>query len=373
MNIKDTLLGKIENAKALDFGDIFSKSIELFKKVWLQGLVTLLLTFAMMIPFYIIMYVPLIAMGVLDPEALQEGGELNMAILIPFYLCMLVFMFFAMIVGFGLKSAFYRICKAKDLNEISSDDYFYFFKKPYLRKTIKLAAMTFGISLVAVLLCVIPIIYVMVPIALIRTMESLILRVPLGSKNHRRLGPFRVFKAFGFPDVSIFLFQFIQRARIQGPHRTGFHAVRHLVCLPAIDTKITFSHSGPFFGTELGSIVRAGFQAFGITFLIADAGLAVHQNNAVPLSFANGSLRTCRNTDRVDAMPACGNGVADKHLRAGSFFRIMDVHPVLGPGRNIVPVFAGHPACAATGAAGLIEIKSYLHDSFPIHKPAKTN
>jgi len=173
MNTLETLLSKIEIAKDLDFGDIFSKSIDLFKKVWLQGLVTLLLTFAMMIPFYIVMYAPLIALGVLDPESMQEGGEVNMALLIPFYLVMIVFMFFAMIIGFGLKSAFYRICKAKDLNEISSDDYFYFFKKPYLRKTIKLAAITFGISLVAVLLCVIPIIYVMVPIALINVIYAL--------------------------------------------------------------------------------------------------------------------------------------------------------------------------------------------------------
>ena len=172
MNTLETFFNKIEIAKDLDFGDIFNKSIELFKKVWLQGLVILLLTIAMMIPFYIIMYVPLIAMGILDPESMQQGGEVNMALLIPFYLFMLVFMFFAMIIGFGLKSAFFRICKSKDLNEISSDDYFYFFKKPYLRKTIKLAAMTFGISLVAMLLCVFPIIYVMVPIALINVIYA---------------------------------------------------------------------------------------------------------------------------------------------------------------------------------------------------------
>lgn len=172
MNTLETLLGKIETAKDLDFGDIFSKSIELFKKVWLQGLVTLLLTFAMMIPFYIIMYLPLIAMGILDPEAMQQGGEPDIAMLILFYLVMLVVMFFAMIIGFGLKSAFYRICKAKDLNESTKDDYFYFFKKPYLGKTIKLAAMTFGISLLAMLLFVLPIIYVMVPIALMNVIYA---------------------------------------------------------------------------------------------------------------------------------------------------------------------------------------------------------
>ncbi|WP_242130597.1 hypothetical protein [Aestuariivivens marinum] len=172
METINAILGKIENAKALDFGDIFNKSIELFKKVWLQGLVMLLLTLVLMLPFYIIMYLPLIAMGLFDNELLQQGQEQNLAILVPFYIFMFVFAFFAMIIGFGLKSAFYRICKIKDLNEAGSDDYFYFFKRPYLGKTIKLAAMTFGISLVALLLCVLPIFYAMVPIALINVVYA---------------------------------------------------------------------------------------------------------------------------------------------------------------------------------------------------------
>ena len=172
MSTITNLLEKVERAKHLDFGDIFSKSIELFKKVWVQGLVVLLLTMLLMLPFYIIMYVPLIAMGVLDPESMQQGGQPNMAMLIPFYLVMIVFMFFAMAIGLGLKAAFYRICKTKDFNEVTSDDYFYFFKKPYLGKTIKLAAMMLGISLVAMLLCFFPIIYVMVPISLMNVIYA---------------------------------------------------------------------------------------------------------------------------------------------------------------------------------------------------------
>ena len=59
MNSINILLEKIENAKSLDFGDILSESIELFKKVWVQGLVMLLLTLVILIPFYLIMYLPL--------------------------------------------------------------------------------------------------------------------------------------------------------------------------------------------------------------------------------------------------------------------------------------------------------------------------
>jgi len=163
---------KIQNAKALDFGTIFNQSIELFKKVWVQGLVMLLLTIALMLPFYLLMYLPLIALGVLEPEILQGGQTLELTFLIPFYLFMIVISFIGVVIAFGLKAAFYRICKAKDFNEATSDDYFYFFKKPYFGKTIRLAAITFGISILATLLCFFPVIYVMVPLTLVNVIYA---------------------------------------------------------------------------------------------------------------------------------------------------------------------------------------------------------
>ncbi|OYX23853.1 MAG: hypothetical protein B7Z06_09670, partial [Flavobacteriales bacterium 32-35-8] len=43
MNDIDSLLNKIKNAKVLDFGDVISNTIELFKQVWQKGLVVVLL------------------------------------------------------------------------------------------------------------------------------------------------------------------------------------------------------------------------------------------------------------------------------------------------------------------------------------------
>jgi hypothetical protein len=157
---------RVQSAIALDFGDIFNKSIELFKKVWLQGLVVLLLTIVLMIPFYIIMYLPLIAAGLIDASMFEPGHDSNIFLMIPFILFMLVFSVFAMVVGFGMRAGFYRICKMKDLNEAGSEDYFYYLKKPYLGKLVMLSLATFGISLLATLLCVLPVFYVMVPITL---------------------------------------------------------------------------------------------------------------------------------------------------------------------------------------------------------------
>lgn len=170
MNTITTLLDKINKTKALDFGTIFSQSIELFKKVWVQGLVMLLLTMLLMIPFYLIMYIPMFAIGMMDMQAMNNIEHLqnfSPLLLIPLFIFILLFAFFAMVISFGMKASFYRICKMKDLEEMGADDYFYYLKKPYLKKVIKISMATFGISIAAMLLCVFPIIYVIVPVAFI--------------------------------------------------------------------------------------------------------------------------------------------------------------------------------------------------------------
>ena len=167
MNALNILLEKIDRSKTLDFGDIFSNSIELFKKVWVQGLIMMLLMMVILIPFYLVMYLPFIGMGFLDMDAYSYNNDISPILMIPFFIMIFVYSIVAMVLSFGMKASFYRICKMKDLNEAGSDDYFYYLKKPYLGKVIVLSLMTFGISLLATLLCFLPIIYVMVPITLI--------------------------------------------------------------------------------------------------------------------------------------------------------------------------------------------------------------
>ena len=122
MHAIDTLLYKIEKAKALDFGTIFNQSIELFKKVWVQGLVMLLLTMLLMVPFYIIIYLPMLGLGLMDPQLFQNMENLQdfkPLMIIPFIIFALLFSFFAMVIGFGMKASFFRICKLKDLETSS--------------------------------------------------------------------------------------------------------------------------------------------------------------------------------------------------------------------------------------------------------------
>ena len=172
MNTLNQLLDKIERAKALDFGTIFNQSIELFKKVWVQGLVIVLLTMLMMLPLYFIIYIPMMAMGFMNPETLQNGQDFNPMFMIPLGILMLIFTCFSVVISFGMKASFFRICKLKDLEEMGADDYFFYLKKPYLGKTISLSLATFGISVAAMLLCVLPIIYVMVPITLMNVIYA---------------------------------------------------------------------------------------------------------------------------------------------------------------------------------------------------------
>lgn len=166
MNTINSLLDKIEKVKALDFGTIFNQSIELFKKVWVQGLVLRLLTMLLMLPFSIIMYIPMISMGLFNPETLQNMEDFKLLLFTPVALLGILFVFFAVVIDFAMKASFFRICKLKDLEEMGADDYFFYLKKPYLGKVIKLSLATFGILILAATLCILPVFYVMIPVAL---------------------------------------------------------------------------------------------------------------------------------------------------------------------------------------------------------------
>lgn len=167
---------RIQNAKEVDFGNVFSDSVELFKNVWVQGLVVVLLNMVLAIPVLFLVYIPLVIFGfvgvVSDLIAIDSYGyydsynqpDISLAFVF-LTIPLLLFTIVAMsTVAFGLLAAFYRICKLKDLNEVGREDYFYFFRKPYLLKTVKLSAAFVGIMIVAYCLCFFPLIYACVPL-----------------------------------------------------------------------------------------------------------------------------------------------------------------------------------------------------------------
>ena len=168
MSLSD-LQSRIQNAKALDFGTIFNQSIELFKKVWVQGLLLQLLVLVIMIPFLLIFYLPIFAViieqsqsGYVDPDAMNEVfyGR-GPAYILLFYLVIFVLSSVSAV----LYAGFYRIVNKIDYNrEFQFSDFFYFFKGNYFVKAFFLMILASIISFVAALLCVLPVFYVMVPI-----------------------------------------------------------------------------------------------------------------------------------------------------------------------------------------------------------------
>jgi len=156
----------IKHKPDLNFGTIFSRSIELFKKVWLQGFIILLLTFVVILPFYIVMYIPMIAMGLTDPEAFRHN-ELPPMVAIAMIILVPVIAIGITTFALALNAAFLKICKQKDLEEVAKDDYFYYFKEGRIGKVFILALYVFGLSILGALACGVGMFYLMVPISLI--------------------------------------------------------------------------------------------------------------------------------------------------------------------------------------------------------------
>ncbi len=164
MNL-ETINQKINDRPSLEFGSIFSRSINLFKKVWLQGFITLLLTFLTILPFYAMIYIPLIAAGITDPEMLRDE-ELPFIVVVSMCILMPIVMIGVMTFGLALNAAFLRICKQKDMDELGTDDYFYFFREGRLGKILTISLIFFGLILLGILACGLGIIYLVVPISL---------------------------------------------------------------------------------------------------------------------------------------------------------------------------------------------------------------
>lgn len=170
MSTTKNLIHKIDNAKELDFSDLFNRSIDLFKKVWVQGLLLQLFSKAAMLPIIIVVYIPFI--GALIAE--QQSGYTDSEALEHFFAGMsILFIIFVVFAGLflgtisaALYAAYFRIIKKIDHNEPHQvSDFFYFIKGEYLGKIFVLMLLAILIMIPAALLCYLPLIYVLVPLS----------------------------------------------------------------------------------------------------------------------------------------------------------------------------------------------------------------
>ena len=161
---------KINLNKALDFGDIFNKSIELFKKSWLHGLILQLCVMVLALPFIIIVYIPFVVMMVSQQQSGYSDPEAMSTFFAGFSILYLLLIFVGVlvmsVVQLALNAAFFRILRALDHDEqVKTSDLFYFLKGKYIGRIIMLMLATLIISIIAAVLCYLPLLYAMIPLS----------------------------------------------------------------------------------------------------------------------------------------------------------------------------------------------------------------
>lgn len=153
MNTLSSLQEKIDNAKELDFGDILSKTFDLFKKTWLQGFILVLLVMIIMIPFFIAVFKPMYSSileqaqsGNYDPN---DGSAFIQNQPDSFRYMILGLTFAISFISTGLMAGFYRIVKRIDFEEAYGFlDFFYFYKAKNIGKIFAIAAFSLLIALI---------------------------------------------------------------------------------------------------------------------------------------------------------------------------------------------------------------------------------
>lgn len=157
---------RIANAKDLDFGTVIDECIQLYKKFWGQGLLTILIIALLTIPIALLSNFLLGILGLVTPNEFnfQDFQIDDLAGLYGFDLLYNIpFTIISTSIQIAVLGGFYRMIKISDIDNSTKEDYFYFFKSEYFGKIMMLAIVYAGIGLVAQLFCFIPYIYAIVP------------------------------------------------------------------------------------------------------------------------------------------------------------------------------------------------------------------
>ncbi len=109
---------RIENSKKPEFSDVLSKSFDLYKKYFKQGLMHSLVAFAVMIPLMLVVYIPIIP---LYAEIIQNSGNTtyqpsifenySATAIVGFYLLIFIASFFMQAVNMSVYGHFFRLLK----------------------------------------------------------------------------------------------------------------------------------------------------------------------------------------------------------------------------------------------------------------------
>ena len=163
---------KIEDSNKPDFGDIFSKSFELFKKVWEQALYHVLVTMVAVVPMIILIYIPYImfALYMAENDGYGHYQQPDIAffapVLILYGFVVFIVIFISQAIVLGITAHFLKVLQKEDTGKPENVGGYFDLIKGNYKKLFLLALASFGIALLAILLCYLPIFYVMVPLQL---------------------------------------------------------------------------------------------------------------------------------------------------------------------------------------------------------------
>ena len=166
------LFKKIEHASTPDFGNVFSKSFDLFKKVWVEGTLHVLVTFAVSIPIFIFAYVPLVPVFIQANEN-QYGQEFNpfveypLPVIIGYFLLLMALIMISQVFTYAITAHFFKVLQKVDTGTSQDTGGYFAMIKGNFSKLFVLSLAATGIALLAALLCYLPLFYVMVPLQML--------------------------------------------------------------------------------------------------------------------------------------------------------------------------------------------------------------
>ncbi len=212
--MKTDIFQKIESSSKPDFSDILTKSFDLFKKVWETALYHALILIAIVIPLIMVVYTPIIIMmgkqGRYNSYGYYESWEPSVMLIVIYSIVVFALVFVVQAISLGIIAHFFRALKKADLD--SDEDiggYFVYLKGENLSKVLLISIATFLISIAAVLLCYLPIFYVMVPLQIIQVMFAFNEKLSINDliKASFKLGHKYWLIAFGLIILSSFIAQ----------------------------------------------------------------------------------------------------------------------------------------------------------------------
>jgi len=182
------LFEKIENSKPPEFSNILSKSFELYKKVLSKGVIHVLISLLIVIPFLIILYAPLLPAYI---DMIQNAGDpyyrpsffedYSIVMIIVWILGVFVLSFVMQVFNISIFGHFLKILKNEDLGIQEETGGYFAIAKVHFGKIILLSLANMGIVFLAMLACYFPVFYVMVPLQL--TIPIFIFNQDLGVRD----------------------------------------------------------------------------------------------------------------------------------------------------------------------------------------------